>query len=181
MKHVFLMTVVGLGVVLVGCGQFPLNEGLAPGRGTIRGLGDTSYQEAFATGRMVMSQFFSIASADVNTGIIKSRPKKVDAGKERLLGSSPARQIATMQISQKNGQVVAQVLVMQQRQGSAIRRQMGYSTEQENYTGNPGEESPANIDAAITPEQKESWADEKARHGIEADILNDLYKRLHGR
>ncbi|GAG11983.1 unnamed protein product, partial [marine sediment metagenome] len=175
-RYVLLMTVVGFGVVLAGCGQLPLNEGLAPGRGTIRGLGDTSYQEAFATGRMVMGQYFSIASADVNTGIIKSRPKKVDAGKERLLGSSPARQIATMQISQKDGQVVAQVLVMQQRQGSAIRRQMGYSTKPENYTGNPGDESPADIDAATTPKQNESWADEKARHGVESDILNDLYR-----
>ena len=181
MKRYVVFFAVGLGMLLAGCGQLSSNGGLSPGRGTIRGLGDTSYQEAFATGRLVMGQYFTVDSFDVNTGIIKSHPKKVDAGKERLLGSSPARQIATMQISQKDGQVVAQVLVLQQRQGSAIRRQAGYSTEQENYTGNPGEESPANIDAATTPKQNESWADEKARHGIEADILNDLYKRLHGR
>ena len=179
-RYVGFFAAVGLGAVLGGCSRLPSNEGLAPGCGTSRGLGDTSYQEAFATGRQVMSQYFSIASSDANTGIIKSRPQRVDAGKERLLGRSPARQIATMQISQEDGQVIAQVLVMQQRQGSNVRRQMGYSMERENYSGNPGDESPANLDAATTAEQNESWADEKARHDIETDILSDFYKRLHG-
>jgi hypothetical protein len=186
MKYLPLMTLVLLASAgLTGCEklqELQMQEGLAPGRGTTRTMGgEHSYQEVFATARQVLSQYFSIQSADPATGIIKTRPKDVQAGNERLLGGSPARQVATMQITQESGQVVAQVLVMQQRQGSAPMQQMGYSQERTNYTGQPGMETPADGEAATTPEQNLAWENEKAVHSVEIKILDDLNKALTGK
>jgi len=171
-------------VAILGCQKGNLlNEGLAPGQATSRNLGDTSYQQAYAAGREVLGQYFSIApdQSIAGAGVIKSRPKDgLDAGRDRLLGSSPARQIATLQIVQEGPCVVAQVQVMQQRQGAAAQQRMGYSQERHNYSGNPGNETPADLDAATTPQQNESWSNEKRRRDVEAQILDDLYRKLHG-
>jgi hypothetical protein len=130
-----------------------------------------------------MAQYFSVdpARTSASTGMIRSRPKDViDAGNERLLGGSPARQIGILRIVQEGPSVMAQIQVMQQRQGSNARVQMGYSEERHNYNMNPGTNTPASIDAATTPEQNETWTNEKRRTDIEQQILDDLYKRLHG-
>ena len=182
MKRYFASTVCLAAVVLAvaGCGRMSLKDGaIAPGRGTSRNLGETSYQQAFATARQVMAQYYTIASANPNTGVIKCKPKATAPGRERLLGGSPARQVATMEISQKDGLVVARVLVLRQRQGSAVRQKMGYSAERYNYTGRPGEETPADLNAATTSQQNQAWETEKPLHDIESKILDDLFKALH--
>lgn len=177
---VLIVTVVAAVVTLAGCAKMNMDDGgLAPGRGTTRSLGDTSYQQAFAAARQVMAQYYSIASANVNTGLISCKPKLTQAKHERLLGGSPSRQVATMEISQKNGAVVAQVLVLQQRQGAAARERMGYSSERYNYSGRPGDETPADLDAATTAKQNQAWETEKPLHHVEIKILDDLYKSLH--
>ena len=66
--------------------------------GTDRNLGRVQYADAFATGREVMSQYYSIASADATSGVIRARPKSVDAPSERILSNSPARQVAKLSI-----------------------------------------------------------------------------------
>ena len=177
---VFLATAVATMMGLTGCNKMDMDDaGLAPGRGSDRNMGDTSYQQAFATARQVMGQYYSIESANVNTGLIKCKPKLTQAGNERLLGGSPSRQIATMEISQKSGAVVAQVLVLQQRQGSSARQQMGYSSERHNYTGRPGDQTPADLGAATTAKQNQAWENEKSLPNVEIKILDDLYKALH--
>ncbi|MCD4824451.1 MAG: hypothetical protein K8S55_07580 [Phycisphaerae bacterium] len=169
---------------VAGCkdGTINLKDELSPGQGTTRGMGNVSYPQAFAAARQVMSQYYSIdpTKTNVNDNMIVCRPKNTDASRERLLGSSPARQVARMHIFQKGGQIVARVLVMQQRQGSHARRRMTYSTDRTNYSGDPGSETPGDLDAATTSEQNVSWTNEKPLHDIESNILADLYKSLHG-
>jgi hypothetical protein len=179
MKRIVLTAFVAACLVLPACQKVDLTEGLAPGQGTTRTLGEASYQQAFATSRMTLGQYFPIAEANPNTGIIKTRARAVDAGHDRILGGSPARQVATLKLTRENGLVIAQILVMQQRQGAAPRKAMGFSQERYNYTGNPGDETPADLDAATTGEQNQAWQNEKPRHDIEVQILDDLYKRLH--
>lgn len=179
MKRLIVAILLASCVVLSACQDVNLTEGLTPGQGTTRRLGDASYQQAFATARMVLKQYFPIAEANPNTGLIRTRPRAVEAGNDRILGGSPARQVATLELTRENGLIVAQLLVMQQRQGSTPRRVMGYSQERYNYSGNPGDETPADIEAATTSEQNESWQNEKPRHDVEVQILDDLYKRLH--
>lgn len=177
---VFLATVVATLMGSFGCNKMSMdNAGLAPGRGSSRNMGDASYQQAFATARQVMGQYFSIESANPSTGLIKCKPKRTQAGNERLLGGSPSRQVATMEISQKIGTVVAQVLVLQQRQGASARQQMGYSSERYNYNGRPGDETPADLNAATTAKQNQAWENEKSLHNVEIKILDDLYNALH--
>ncbi len=187
-KVTLILTMAIVSTILVGCRNadpLGLATNLSVGQGTTRGLGDVSYQQAFATARGVLSQYYSIdpAKTSANSGIIACRPKRVDASKDRLLGNSPARQIAKMEISRDNGQVVAQLLVMQQRQGAAARERMGYAAERRssNYRGDPGNETPADLDAATTTEQNETWTNEKPLHDVEAQILDDLVKTLGGR
>ncbi len=182
MKHftTLVLTAVAILIAVTGCAKMDINDGgLAPGRGSSRNLGDTSYQQAFASGRMIMAQYYSIDSANVNTGIIKGKPKLTKAGRERILGNSPSRQIATMEITQEGGTVLAQVLVMQQRQGASAMQRMGYSTAGRNYNGRPGDETPADLNAASTAKQKEAWENEKPLHSVEGKILEDLFKALH--
>lgn len=166
-----------------GCNQ--MQSGLAPGAGTSRSLGDVSYEQAFAAGRQVMGQYFSVdpAETNVNTGMIHTRPRAVNAGNERLLGNSPARQVATMKISRSGGPVTAQVLVRQERQGGAPKSTMGYARERDPdyYSGNPGDISPADRNAATTPEQNEAWIlDKPSVPDMESKILQDLLETLHG-
>jgi hypothetical protein len=187
MKHLgLLLLMVGLAGGLIGCEELGLDNALSPGRGSTRTLGDVSYAHAYATGREVLAQYYPLdpVKTNVDTGTIQSRPKVLSgAGQDRLLSASAARHIATLRIFQENGLVSAQIVVEQQRQGSDARSQMGYSTERmsENYSGNPGELSPAEMEAATTLEQNQTWLHDKDRHDIEATILQDLYNALHGK
>ncbi len=168
--------------VLLTAGCQPVTQSLAPGRGTSRSLGDVTYQQAFATAKIVLQQYFPIKEANPNTGIIVTLPQAVDAGNDRILGGSPARQSARMEITQKSGVPFAQVVVIQERQGSAPIREMGYATERRNYSGNPGDVSPADQGAATTPDQNEAWQIEKSSvPSVEGKILQDLFSKLHGR
>ena len=144
--------------------------------GTPRILGKVDYASAFATGREVMAQHFSIASSDPDTGVIEARPKPVEARGERWLGGSPARHLAKMSIRRKDGQIVAHLSVALQREGSAIHRTMAPGAE--GYDSVP-HGTPADAAAATTPEQNEDWRTEKYDHALERAILDELYKALN--
>ncbi len=155
-----------LSAVLTGCTEQ---------HGSSKSLGDIGYASAFASGREVMSQYFSVESADPSTGEIKSRPKEIELKGERLLGGSHARQVAVLRLNRKNGKVVAHAMVSVQRQGSDVFRQMKVANE--NYDSVPNQ-TPAEIEAATTPEQNETWQTEYFDHSLENKILEDLYKAL---
>ena len=147
-----------------------------PTPGSNRSLGDVQYPQAFAAATDVMSQYFSIASSDAATGIIKSRPKEVTPGPDRLLGRSPARQVATMRVWPRGGEILADVTVAVERRGDTVLRSMPQPGE--NYEGVPNQ-SPSQREAATTVEQNESWRIEKYDHVLENKILGDLYLSLH--
>lgn len=186
MKNVstLIMVVLGLGVLFaVGCQNIDqLQTGLAIGNGTSRNMGEVSFHEAFAAAAKAVSSHYSIDPAKTNqaNGIIVCRPKNiVNPANERILGGLPARQIAKVLLVSENDQVIAQVLVVQQRQGSGPRQAMSYAQERHNYSGSPGDETPASLSAATTPQQNEAWEFEKTLPNIEGVILTDMFNSLH--
>jgi len=144
--------------------------------GRSRPLGEVSYGTAFATARDVMAQYYSIESSDASTGEIVSRPKRVDAGRDRLLGGSPARQVARLRLRREGKGVVAHLAVAVQRQGSAVYRQ--HSGIDETYSSVPNQ-TPAEADAATTPEQNEAWRTVKHDRALEQRILGQIHRALH--
>jgi hypothetical protein len=163
----FLLTAVSAG--LIGCVES------TPGR--TRSLGQADYGLAFATAREVLAEEhgFSIESTERDVGTIQTRPKPVAAEPDRLLGSSPARQVATVRLRRDGNDVVAHVSVAVQRQRAEVRRQV--RDVGENYDSVPNK-SPAEQDAALTPQQKMSWETVDYDHALEVRILEDLYQAL---
>jgi hypothetical protein len=144
--------------------------------GASQSLGTVNYAQAFAAANDTMSQYFSIASADAATGIIKARPKSIDAPPERLWGRSPARQAATMRIWPRGKEILADMTVAIERRGDSVYRSM--PAPGENYEGVPNK-PPSQREAATTIEQNESWRTSKYDHATERKILQDLYLSLH--
>jgi hypothetical protein len=147
----------------------------APGR--MRPLGSVDPVLAFTTAKDVMGMYFDVdlARTDAEKGAIQCRPKSVQDQKERLWGASPTRQLASLQIVRQDGQVSAQVAVAVQQQGSSIHRTMrGGDT----YSGVPNQ-TPAEVEAATTIEQNETWRTIGYSYETERKILDDLYRRLH--
>ena len=179
---------VALGVellIFVGCQNMDqMQTGLAIGNGTSRNMGDVSMSNAFAAAVKAVSAHYSIDPTKTNqaNGIIVCRPTNVvNPSNERILGALPARQLAKVVLTSENDQVIAQVLVVQQRQGSGPRQEMGYAQERHNYSGSPGDETPGNLSAATTPQQNEAWEYEKTLPDIEDVILSDMFNTLHGK
>jgi hypothetical protein len=188
MKNISLLMVVALGagfLIFVGCQNIEqIQGGLAIGNGTSRNMGDVSFHDAYAAATKALTAHYSIDPAKTNqaNGIIVCRPKSVsNPANERILGALPARQIARVELVSENDQVLAQVLVVQQRQGAGPRQEMGYAQERYNYDGSPGNETPGDLSAATTPEQNEAWEFEKTLPDIEGVILSDMFNTLHGK
>jgi len=147
-----------------------------PAPGTVRVMGQVEYADAFATARETMAQHFSVLSADPDTGQIVCRPKLIEGRPERLLGGSPARQIASLRLRREDNLVVAQVSVKIEREGSGVHStRIGY---QENYNEVPNK-TPADETAATTAEQNQTWQTEGYDHATERLILEDIYNSLH--
>jgi len=123
-----------------------------------------------------MAQYYSVESANPDTGIITSRPKAAAEPHERLLGGSPARQLATMTVRREGKTVVARASVAVQRQGGAVLRQIRPGAD--NYDSVPNK-TPAEREAATTVQQNESWRTHRYAHEVERKILQDLFVSLH--
>jgi hypothetical protein len=63
-----------------------------------------------------------------------------------------------------------------ERLGSTEHRHVGMT--RENYDSVPNQ-TPAEADAASSPEQKEVWTIDRYDHELEQKILQDLNKRMH--
>jgi hypothetical protein len=177
MRALFILAMVCTSLVL-GCSGFDgMSQELTPGRGSTRILGKVDYQQSFAVAREVLGQHYNILEADAQSGLIRCRPKKVNAKNERILGGFPARQIAALQISVENGPASAKLVNQQHRHGAASYKQMGYA--EDNYSLDPSNSTPAQLDAATTPVQNQAWKTEKTLPTLERQILNELYKRMH--
>jgi hypothetical protein len=167
-RHGWLVVAaVAAGLMVGGCSQeFP---------GSSRSLGAADYTSAFAAAGDVMSQYFPVESANPVTGVIQSRAKDVKAANERLLGGSPARQVATLRIVKEGKDVMAYATVALQRQGGDVFRAMPQADE--NYAGVPNR-TPAERDAATTPEQNEPWRIHSYDHQAENRMLEDLARAV---
>ena len=137
-------------------------------------LGQVDYDKAFALSKEVFSEYFSIESASAKTGKIVGRPKAVEGAPDRLVGSSPARQIATMRVRQKDDLVFADIRVEIQRQDSIAARRMQPVTVETDYPGR----TPAQEDAPLTIKQREAWQTTGRDDAVESKILTDLLGRL---
>ena len=171
MKRTLIILIVA--AMLAGCSQEMA--------GTSRSLGVVPYGEAFAAGKQVMGNFFSVESADIQSGRIRSRSRRLNVRSERLvtglagMAGSPARRLATLKLHRSGGAVVAYATVEVQRQDSAIHRQRG--ADMENYDSVPNK-TPAELDAATTPEQNELWRTCRRDRAMEEKILSALYVKL---
>ncbi len=167
MTRSMLIVAVAGASILAGCAAAEV--------GTERSLGAVSYTDAFNAARAVMGQYFTVASADVDNGVIESAPQLV-AG--RPLGGGQGRQIVTVRLRRGDGTVTAYAAVMIQRQSSAAARQLAWPTGV--YDG-PPHQTPAELEAATTAEQNEAWITERRDHALEHQLLTDIHDALHGR
>jgi hypothetical protein len=148
--------------------------GCAEPEGATRMLGAVAYQDAFVAANEVMSQYYTVQSAKLDSGEIKSAPKFISAGGDQFFRASPTRQIAMIRLKRTGGEVEAWASVAVQRQTSEAQRQMAPGA-----TENSASKTPAELEAASTAEQNESWQTERYANDIEFKMLNDLYDRLH--
>ncbi len=162
-----LLPVLLLAACAAGCSQEP--------PGTVRYLGNVDQAMAFATSREVLSQYYPIAEADPETGVIKCLPADAKGPGERLLGGSPMRHVAKLELIKVPGGISARVDVAVQRQGGAIHRSVATN---DSYDG-VNNQSPVDIDAATTPQQNESWRTTSHSYDMQRRILDDIYQRLH--
>jgi hypothetical protein len=146
--------------------------------GTTMALGAVSYEDAFATSKEVVARRFSIASADAQRGEIVCRPKAVAARGERVLGGSPARQVAMLHLRRQDGGVAARMSVELQREGSPVHSTV--PTYERNYNEVPNE-TPAQGTAATTAEQNATWQTQGYDHALERQILDEISKSLSPR
>jgi hypothetical protein len=152
-----------------GCG--------ASSPGTTRMLGKVDYATAFATARDVLGQNdFAIESANPDTGVIRTLPRLVGPGGERLFSESQTRHVATLRLRREDGQVAAEPTVAQQQQDAEVFRQMGEASDSYDTVPN---RTPAEVEAPASPEQRRVWRTESYRHDIERRVLNELYLALH--
>jgi hypothetical protein len=153
--------------------------GCAEPEGATRMLGAVAYQDAFLAANEVMSQYYTVASAKLDSGEIKSAPKFVPAGggdSDQFFPASPTRQVATIRLRRAGGEVEAWASVAVQRQTSEAQRQL--ARQEAAYDTSAGK-TPAELEAATTAEQNQGWRTERYAHDIEFKMLNDLYDRLH--
>ncbi len=138
-----------------------------------RPLGRVGYGEAFQASEAALAQHFTIASADPATGWIICRPKAVQAPADRLLGSSPARQVARMQLRREGDEVLADLRVELQRQDVGAGRAMQVPTvDTQLPTRTPAQES------AALPESDQRWETTQRDVALERAILADVLRRL---
>lgn len=142
--------------------------------GTERSLGAVKYDDAFSAARTVLGQYFTVASADADSGIIEAVPQPV-AGR-RLSGAT--RQIATVKLRRSDTAVTAYAMVAVQRQSTAAARQL--ATPPGSYDG-PPHQTPGELEAATTAEQNEAWMTERRDRALEEQILADIVNALQGR
>lgn len=144
--------------------------------GRTRLMGSVEYPVAFATSRRVLTNYFVVTEANPDTGKIQCLPKDIAPPPERLIGRSPARQQATLWLRRDGKTVSARLAVAVQRQTRAIHRQM--ANPGENYEEVPYR-TPAQAEAATTPDQNDTWVTQGYAHDVEIRILDDIYKALH--
>ena len=167
--YLVIASIVAAGL-LGGCG------GATPG--TSRTLGAVSYESAYAAGREVLSQHFSVLPSDPASGTLTCRPRAADARPGGLIGFTPTgrRKTATLRLLREGKKIVAHVAVTVEQQGRPVYRSMPQPGQE--YSSVPNL-TPAEEEAATTPEQNDAWRTVGRDRALEQVILNDLYRKLN--
>ena len=142
---------------------------------TARSMGTVEFDDAFATAKAVISNYFTIAYADEATGLIQCEPKR---GEEAGLSpKADMRQVATFRLMREdNGMIRATASIAVQRQTQDSQRMVNPMNEP--YSSVPNQ-TPAQVEAATTPEQNQTWSTIRYATAAENRILSDLYQALH--
>jgi hypothetical protein len=139
-----------------------------------RALGDVTFDQAFTAGQDVFRDYYEIDTSDRDNGRIASYPKAAHTQARRLLTSGPARQMAVLRIRKAEGMAWADVRVDVQQMESQAHQLSAITVDREIPNQTPAQE-----DAALTVEQRESWVTVGHDYEIERAILNDIYAQLH--
>lgn len=154
---------------LVGCAQ---------GRpGTVRVLGSVDLDRAYDVGRRTLSEYgFSIAEAYPEQALLITEPRPVEGpAAERLLAGGDTRQVARLQFFLEEQQLQAVLSVEIQRARPAAAGDMMLDT----YSGVPSR-TPGEQMAATSARQNSQWRRVDFDHALEVDMLDTIYRRLHG-
>lgn len=166
-----LLALLTLSVIVLplagGCGNANL--------GTPRDLGQVDFDRAFVASRAIVTNYCSIELEEAETGLIQCRPEMVDEPADRLLGSSPARRLTTVQLRRSDQGVTAYVQVIVQRQSLTTQRQIEMGN---TYSGAPNQ-TPSETTGATTFEQNQAWQTVRNDHSMENAILSDIYNAVH--
>jgi hypothetical protein len=130
---------------------------------------------AFAASREVLSQYFSIDSADPATGQIVSRPRPLRNAPDTRISATPARELAVLRLRSEPQGIIADIRVAIQRSDAVGARLPGGTLEPRDVPN----QTPAEEDAPLTSEQLQAWRTTGYDHQLEQRILRDLYNRLH--
>jgi len=146
--------------------------------GTGRTLGAVNYETAFAAGRRVMSQYFSVLPGGAESGLLQTRPMSAKAGPAGGigLGSADRRKVATLRLSRRGEVVMAHLSIQVQGQRKDVFRQLRHDDQA--YTSVPNQ-TPAQEEAATTPEQNDVWRNVGRDRKLERQILGEIYQALH--
>lgn len=164
---------------LIGCTE-PFGEfgGLGDDAraGTRKPLGAVTHDAALAAGRKALSQHFSLLPMR-RKGVLKSRPKFVQAEAGGLFKVTPTsrRKTATLYLTSSDEQMVAQLAIQVEQQGSGAFRSLGAEDE---YSSAP-HRTPAQEEAATTSEQNQLWRPAGRDRSLERRILSQIYRILH--
>lgn len=156
--------------LMTGCGRQIGGERMA--------LGHVSYEKAFVTAERVMRQYFTVASADAKSGIIRSAPKPVKGGRTRLVSAPASRQVATLRIQRSGGgQIVAYASVaIEQKEEAVPSQRLGEA----DYTRVPNL-TPIDREAATTLEQNQTWSRKSSDRALARRVLYDLRRAVAAR
>ena len=170
MRQIALVMALAIAALLAGCSE-PVPQ-------TPRDLGMVSQSRAFGEAREVLSQYFSVESADADSGVILSRwrPVEPERGDRVVSSRMDSREQATMKFRNQDGRLVANLSIPVQRLITSSMRQ--FSPRGDTYSSVP-DQTPADVDAATTPDQNDTWRTVRYNHVLERQILDELYRRLH--
>ena len=146
--------------------------------GTSRTLGAVNYETAYAASRRVMSQYFSVLPGGPETGVLQSRPAQAKAGPSGTMGlsSTDRRKVATLRLSRQGEIVIANLHVEVQGQRKDSFRQLRHDDQA--YSSVPNQ-TPAQEEAATTPEQNDVWRSVGRDQKLERQILNEIHQALN--
>lgn len=185
MYRLVLFLAIGSFVSQCACVSSPASGRIVPpgdpDAGSRQRFRAVAYEAAFDAAQEAVAEQFRVAQSDRERGIIRAEPVElgVETAGDRLLGdavraSRRARRTATVLVLAQGAdvEVTCRVLLQTDQSGavSSIRRDA-------RPTDNP-HDTPADRDAAVTPEQQRAWVDQKRDRDTERVILAAIRERL---